>query len=106
MNLIKLIFRPKLFSYPQRAKIRLKYGKFFYVGFASNFRFEMPHRSQKGPNYLCLNLIKLIFSPKNISYPQRAKFRLKYGIYYMSDSLQTLGLRCFTGPKKVPTNNS
>ena len=35
---------------PQRAKFRLKSGKCFYAGFASNFRFEMPYRSQKGPN--------------------------------------------------------
>src|SRR3984885_1981618 len=82
MKLIKLIFRPKLFSYPQKAKFRLKNGKYFYVGFASNFGFEMPYRSQKGPNYKCLNLIKLIFRPKIFSYSQRAKFRLKYGKYF------------------------
>src|ERR1700733_11856929 len=82
LNLIKLIFRPKIFFNPQRAKFRLKYGKYFYVGFASNFGFDMPYRSQKGSIYYCYNLIKLIFRPKIFSYPQRAKFRSKYGKYF------------------------
>src|ERR1700733_2593995 len=82
LSLIKLIFRPKIFSYPQRAKFRLKSRKYFYDGFASNFEFEMPYGSQTGPNYKCLSLIKLIFRPKIFSYPQRAKFRLKSRKYF------------------------
>src|SRR3984885_2907842 len=76
-DFLKLIFRPEIFSYPQRAKFRLKSRKYFYAGFASNFSSEMPFWSQTGPNYKCSIFIKLIFRPELFSYPQRAKFWLK-----------------------------
>src|SRR3984885_13927160 len=74
LSLIKLIFRPKIFSYPERANFRLKTRNNFYDGFASNFEVEMPYGSQTGPNYKCLSLIKLIFRPKIFSYPKKQNF--------------------------------
>src|SRR3984885_8457198 len=79
---IKLIFRPERFSYPQRAKFRLKTRKYFYAGFASNFGSEMPFDSQTGPNYKRSIFIKLIFRPKIFSYSQRAKLWLKSRKYF------------------------
>src|ERR1700733_9389548 len=73
---IKLIFRPKIFSYPQRAKFWLKSRNNVYAGFASNFGSELPIGSQTGPNYKCSILIKLVFRPEIFSYLQREKFRL------------------------------
>src|ERR1700733_11352585 len=98
LSLIKLIFRPKFFSYPQRAKFRLKSRKYFYDGFASNFEFEMPYGSQTGPNYKCLSLIKLILRPKIFSYPQRAKFRLKSRKYFSSNFEFEMPYGSQTGP--------
>src|SRR3984885_1466482 len=105
LSLIKLIFRQKIFSYPQRAKFRLKSRKYFYDGFASNFEFEMPYGSQTGPNYKCLSLIKLIFRPKIFSYPQRAKFRLKSRKYFYDGFASNFEFEMPVGSQTGPKYN-
>src|ERR1700733_5871930 len=98
----KVVFRPDLFSYPLKAKFRLKSRKYFYAGFASNFGSEMPFASQTGPNYKCSIFIKLIFRPEKFSYPQSPKFRLKSRKYFYAGFASNFGSEMPFGSQTGP----